>query len=71
MLRDFLPTVHAVFWLCLLGHAVVATIVEDTDPGIRYDSTWSIDGNGYNSGGCAHRTNITGGIATYTFTGEL
>jgi hypothetical protein len=71
MLWSSLSTVHAVSWLCLLLRAAVATIVEDSSPSIHYDSTWSIDGNGYNSGGSAHHTNISGGAATYSFTGEF
>jgi len=61
---------YAIFWLCLLLHEAVATVVEDSDSGISYDSTWTLDGNGYNSGGSAHHTNISGGTATYSFTGK-
>ncbi|KAF8299224.1 hypothetical protein DL93DRAFT_2233967 [Clavulina sp. PMI_390] len=45
-------------------------IVQDTDTGINFDSTWSLDGNPSNSGGFAHRTNITGGTASYSFYGS-
>lgn len=71
MLWGFPPGVRRAFWLCLLLHVAVATIVEDTSLSIHYDSTWLIDGNGYNSGGSAHHTNISGGTATYLFTGEF
>lgn len=50
--------------------SVLGATVEDSDVNIHWDDTWSLDMNGYNSGGSAHHTNITGGKATYSFTGK-
>ena len=63
--------VYAIFWLYLLLHTTLATIVEDSNPSIHYDASWTTDINGYYSGGSAHHTNINGGTANYTFTGEF
>lgn len=57
-------------FLYLLSVLASATIVEDTDPAINFDDSWILDNNGDNSQGVAHRTNISGGQATYSFTGE-
>lgn len=54
----------------LLWASVRALIVQDTDSAIKFDNTWVIDGNGDNSGGSAHRTNISSGTASYQFQGE-
>ena len=65
--------VYAVSWLCLLSRMspiAMAVTVEDTDPTVHSDNTWTIDGYYKNSGSSAHHTNITGGTATYSFTGE-
>jgi hypothetical protein len=62
---------RVVSWLCLLLCGAVATTVEDGDAAIHYDTTWTLDENGTNSGGSAHHTNISGGTATYWFAGEF
>ncbi|KAF8299223.1 hypothetical protein DL93DRAFT_2091244 [Clavulina sp. PMI_390] len=59
----------SVFVLCLLWFwEANATVVQDTDPTITFDSTWMLDPNTQNSGGFGHRTNTTGGVASYKFT---
>lgn len=56
--------------LYLLCPSAAFTTVEDTDPGFHYDDTWLQYTNPYDSGGTDHSTNITGGQATYSFTGK-
>jgi len=65
--------VYAVAWLCLLSHAALAIIVDDSSPSISYSSgVWTQENkNDYYSGGTAHHTNISGAAANYSFTGEF
>lgn len=58
-------------WLVLLLHIALATVVEDTDPSIHYDGTWTVLDTQWDSGGTTHATNITGGTATSSFNGEF
>lgn len=50
--------------------SLAITIVEDNDQGIHFDGTWLLDPNPANSGGSEHHTNVNGGMATYSFTGD-
>jgi hypothetical protein len=54
----------------LLSHKAIATIIEDTDPNVHFDNTWTTEAYHANSGGIAHLTNVSGGTATFSFTGE-
>lgn len=68
--RIMFQTIAAYILLELCCTSVLATIVEESDPNIHWDDTWLLDVNTGLSGGFARRTNITGGKATYSFTGE-